>query len=105
MGEIGKKHTKLYLKSIGVEFNVSIPTAQDIFAITPLPWATGRSWAEGIELTPGDFKLFLNEIDQRIDGEVFRGSRFELIKLVEPRNREETGFYRLSFSNDEPCFT
>lgn len=36
-------------RGIGVEFNVSIPTAQDIFAITPLPWATGRSWAEGIE--------------------------------------------------------
>ena len=36
-------------KGIGVEFNVSLPTAQDIFAITPLPWATGRSWAEGIE--------------------------------------------------------
>ena len=24
-------------------------TAQDIFSITPLPWASGRSWAEGIE--------------------------------------------------------
>lgn len=36
-------------RGIGVEFDVSIPTAQDIFAITPLPWATGRSWAEGIE--------------------------------------------------------
>tara|TARA_R100000231_G_scaffold115938_1_gene86365 strand:- start:873 stop:1457 length:585 start_codon:yes stop_codon:yes gene_type:complete len=36
-------------KGIGVEFDVSLPTAQDIFAVTPLPWATGRSWAEGIE--------------------------------------------------------
>jgi len=36
-------------RGIGVEFEVSLPTAQDIFAITPLPWATGRSWAEGIE--------------------------------------------------------
>ena len=36
-------------KGIGVSFNVSLPTAEDIFAITPLPWATGRSWAEGIE--------------------------------------------------------
>lgn len=26
-----------------------IPTAQEIFAITPMPWATGRSWARGIE--------------------------------------------------------
>lgn len=34
---------------IGVSFNVSLPTAEEIFAITPLPWATGRSWAQGIE--------------------------------------------------------
>ncbi len=34
---------------IGVEFDVSLPTAQDIFAVTPLPWASGRSWSEGIE--------------------------------------------------------
>jgi len=26
-----------------------IPTSQEIFAITPMPWATGRSWARGIE--------------------------------------------------------
>lgn len=36
-------------KGIGVSFNVFLPTVEDIFAITPLPWATGRSWAEGIE--------------------------------------------------------
>tara|TARA_R100001377_G_scaffold53163_1_gene31233 strand:+ start:115 stop:699 length:585 start_codon:yes stop_codon:yes gene_type:complete len=36
-------------RGIGVEFEVSLPTAQDIFAITPLPWAAGRSWSEGIE--------------------------------------------------------
>jgi len=36
-------------RGIGVEFDVSMPTAQDIFSITPLPWASGRSWAEGIE--------------------------------------------------------
>jgi len=36
-------------RGIGVEFEVSLPTAQDIFAVTPLPWASGRSWSEGIE--------------------------------------------------------
>ena len=25
------------------------PTPEDIFAVTPLPWAQGRSWARGIE--------------------------------------------------------
>ena len=26
-----------------------IPSAADIFTITPMPWASGRSWAKGIE--------------------------------------------------------
>ena len=26
-----------------------IPTATDIFTVTPMPWASGRSWAKGIE--------------------------------------------------------
>ena len=34
---------------IGNRFKVDLPTADDIFAVTPLPWATGRSWAQGIE--------------------------------------------------------
>ena len=34
---------------LGVNFKVNLPLPEDIFAITPLPWATGRSWAEGIE--------------------------------------------------------
>jgi len=33
----------------GVMFKVNLPRPEEIFAITPLPWATGRSWAEGIE--------------------------------------------------------
>tara|TARA_Y100000114_G_C11640524_1_gene269017 strand:- start:47 stop:628 length:582 start_codon:yes stop_codon:yes gene_type:complete len=36
-------------KKVGGEFNVTLPTAQQIFSITPMPWATGRSWAQGIE--------------------------------------------------------
>jgi len=36
-------------RGMGIIFTVSLPAAQDIFAVTPLPWATGRSWAEGIE--------------------------------------------------------
>tara|TARA_R110002020_G_scaffold22527_4_gene76138 strand:- start:1396 stop:1977 length:582 start_codon:yes stop_codon:yes gene_type:complete len=36
-------------KEIGVGFTVTLPTAEEIFAVTPLPWAAGRSWAQGIE--------------------------------------------------------
>lgn len=31
-------------------FEIDIPEAEDIFAITPMPWADGRSWVQGIEL-------------------------------------------------------
>jgi hypothetical protein len=34
---------------MGCKFSVNMPTAQDIFAVTPMPWASGRSWAQGIE--------------------------------------------------------
>lgn len=40
-------------KNIGrrglISYTFEIPTAKDIFLITPLPWAVGRSWAKGIE--------------------------------------------------------
>jgi hypothetical protein len=32
-----------------IEYSVYIPEAKEIFAVTPIPWATGRSWAKGIE--------------------------------------------------------
>jgi hypothetical protein len=34
---------------MGSKFNINMPLAQDIFTITPMPWASGRSWAQGIE--------------------------------------------------------
>tara|TARA_R100000734_G_C3313802_1_gene105202 strand:- start:1097 stop:1678 length:582 start_codon:yes stop_codon:yes gene_type:complete len=34
---------------IGSEFEITIPTKEQIFAVTPLPYVSGRSWAEGIE--------------------------------------------------------
>lgn len=35
--------------SLSAIVNFEIPTAQQIFLITPMPWAEGRSWARGIE--------------------------------------------------------
>ena len=29
---------------------VEVPTKAEVFAVTPMPWATGRSWARGIEM-------------------------------------------------------
>ena len=34
---------------VGRKYDISMPTAKDIFSATPMPWATGRSWARGIE--------------------------------------------------------
>ena len=34
---------------MGAKFNINMPTTADIFAVTPMPWASGRSWAQGIE--------------------------------------------------------
>ena len=36
-------------KSVDATVNFDIPTAAQIFEITPMPWAIGRSWARGIE--------------------------------------------------------
>ena len=34
---------------VGSEFEITLPTREQIFAITPLPYIGGRSWSEGIE--------------------------------------------------------
>jgi hypothetical protein len=34
---------------MGNKFNINMPTSEDIFSVTPMPWAAGRSWAQGIE--------------------------------------------------------
>jgi hypothetical protein len=40
-----------FIKDIksGNQFSINFPDSKDIFAATPMPWATGRSWAKGIE--------------------------------------------------------
>lgn len=32
-----------------INYRINLPSAKEIFAVTPMPWATGRSWAKGIE--------------------------------------------------------
>ena len=34
---------------MGNKFNINMPRSEDIFSVTPMPWASGRSWASGIE--------------------------------------------------------
>jgi len=46
-----KSNYRILFNNRSVEATVifDIPTAAQIFEITPMPWATGRSWARGIE--------------------------------------------------------
>jgi len=49
---------------------IMYPSASDIFKITPLPWAEGRSWAKGIESgLPGLGKFLHTESDVSRSGE------------------------------------
>lgn len=48
-------------RSIGKEYSVTLPDANDIFAATPMPWATGRSWAKGIETGISGLGYLLNK--------------------------------------------
>jgi hypothetical protein len=33
----------------GLRAVIEVPTKEDVFTVTPMPWAMGRSWARGIE--------------------------------------------------------
>ena len=41
--------------------HIQYPTIEDIFHATPMPWADGRSWAEGIERGIPGFGSYVNE--------------------------------------------
>lgn len=48
-------------KGIGKEYYVTLPSADQIFAVTPMPWAAGRSWAKGIETGISGLGYLLNK--------------------------------------------
>jgi hypothetical protein len=47
-------------QSIIMEFLVELPNKEDIFQASPMPWASGRSWAEGIEKGISGLGMYLN---------------------------------------------
>jgi hypothetical protein len=44
----------------GFLMKIFVPSKEDIFSATPMPWASGRSWAEGIERGISGFGYYLN---------------------------------------------
>jgi hypothetical protein len=43
--------------------SIKIPSAQSIFAATPMPWAQGRSWAKGIESGISGLGFFISRME------------------------------------------
>ncbi len=67
---------------MGMEFKITLPTAEEIFAITPLPWASGRSWAQGIERGLSGLGYLLRKNEGRSGAAIqsrvkVRGGRFK----------------------------
>lgn len=80
------KTTKRY-----IEHQVTLPSPAEIFAVTPMPWATGRSWARGIEVGISGYGYYLSkasrisrsgkglQIENRIKG---RSGKFKNTKYI-----------------------
>jgi hypothetical protein len=47
-------------KSMITNFIVELPSKEEIFNMSPMPWASGRSWAEGIEKGISGLGRYLN---------------------------------------------
>jgi hypothetical protein len=47
-------------KSMMTQFVIELPSKEEVFSETPNPWASGRSWAKGIEQGMSGFGEYLN---------------------------------------------
>ena len=70
-------------------FSVEFPTAKDIFKVTPMPWATGRSWSQGIELGISGLGYYIKKAKNRRSGlgiqsqtPIRSGARFKNTKYI-----------------------
>jgi hypothetical protein len=74
---------------VGRKYDISMPTAKDIFSATPMPWATGRSWARGIETGISGLGYLLRKSSQNSRSGVaiqsnnkVRGGRFKNVQYI-----------------------
>jgi len=51
-----------------ITYTIEFPTAKDIFEITPLPWAPGRSWAKGIETGISGIGYYIKKVSNSRSG-------------------------------------
>ena len=50
----------LRLNGNNLFLNIKMPTPEDVWSITPMPWADGRSWAKGIESGISGLNFYLS---------------------------------------------
>jgi hypothetical protein len=86
-----------------IEFEVDLPDPNEIFAVTPLPWATGRSWAKGIETGLSGLGYYLKKsssnsrsgLGLQTSKNVRKGVKFTNIKYISALIRK----YQKEFEN------
>lgn len=72
----------------GFFVKIIIPSKDDIFSVTPMPWANGRSWAEGIERGISGFGQYLNSANKGHSGagiqveSVMRSGKFKNVQYI-----------------------
>jgi len=97
--EILQSTELVYVKSIPryIEFEIHMPTAQMIFNATPMPWADGRSWAQGIEQGISGLGLYIYKsegVQKSRSGTAIQthfGSRSDSRPGLAPKRRTEYG--------------
>jgi hypothetical protein len=72
-----------------ITFTIDFPTAKDIFRVTPLPWAIGRSWAQGIETGISGLGYYIKQKENSRSGlgvqsekQIRSGVRFRNTKYI-----------------------
>lgn len=67
---LNKSNYRIIFNPNGIDSTVifDIPTAAQIFEITPMPWAIGRSWARGIESGISGLGYYLKKIKNSRSG-------------------------------------
>ena len=82
------RFSRLTTKSI--EFKIFVPDAKEVFTVTPMPWAPGRSWAKGIESGISGLGYYINRTNStsrsgrgvQTSKPVSRGSRFKNTQYI-----------------------
>jgi len=95
-----------FIKNIdsGSLFTINFPEPKDIFAVTPMPWATGRSWAKGIEsgISGLGYYLFIDspksrsgeavQVENKINVGKFKNTRY-ISALLAKYKKQITNLY------------